>query len=271
MGSPSGAEVKNKPTMQETQVLSLGQEDPLEKEMATHFSITIPKKGNAKECWNYHTIALISHTSNVMLRILQARLQQCSCLESPRDGGAWSAAIYGVGQSRTWLKRLGGNSSSRLQQYVNKELTDDKTGFRKGRGIRDQIANICWITEKIWESQKNIYFYFIGYAKAFECVDHNKLGNSSRDGNTRPSYCLLWNLFAGQEAAVRTGHWATDKFKIGKEVCQGCVFSSCFFNLYVEYIKWNASLDEACAGIKIARRNISNLRYTDDATLFAES
>ena len=102
-------------------------------------------------------------------------------------------------------------------------------------------------------------------------LTHNKPGDSSRDGNTRPSYCLLWNLFAGQEATVRTEHWATDKFKIGKEVHQGCVFSPYLFNLYVEYIKWNASLDEARAGIKIARRNISNLRYADDATLLAES
>ena len=108
-----------------------------------HFN---PKEGNAKECSNYGTIALISHTSKVMLKILQAR----------------------------------------LQQYVNRELPDVQADFRKGRGTRDQIANIQWIMEKAREFQKNIYFSFIDYAKAFDCVDHNKLENSERDGNTRP-------------------------------------------------------------------------------------
>ena len=110
--------------------------------------IPIPKKGNAKECSNYRTIALISHASKVMLKILQAR----------------------------------------LQQYVNRHLPDVQAGFRKGRGTRDQIANIRWIMEKAREFQKNIYFCFLDYAKAFDCVDHNKLENSERDGNTRPSY-----------------------------------------------------------------------------------
>ena len=109
-------------------------------------SIPIPKKGNAKECSNYRTIALISHASKVMLKILQAR----------------------------------------LQQYVNRELLDVQAGFRKGRGTRDQIATIHWIMEKAREFQKNIYFYFIDYAKAFDCVDHNKLWKILRDGNTRP-------------------------------------------------------------------------------------
>ena len=108
--------------------------------------IPVPKKGNAKECSNYHTIALISHASKVMLKILQARLQQC----------------------------------------MNRELPDVQAGFRKGRGTRDQIANICWIIQKAREFQKNIYFCFTDYAKAFDCLDHNKLENSSRDGNTRP-------------------------------------------------------------------------------------
>ena len=108
----------------------------------------IPKKGNAKDCSNYSTIALTSHASKVMLKILQAR----------------------------------------LQQYVNRELPDVQAGFRKGRGTRDQIANIYWIIEKAREFQKNIYFFFIDYAKAFDCVDHNKLENSERDGNTRPPY-----------------------------------------------------------------------------------
>ena len=114
--------------------------------------IPIPKKGNAKECSNYRTIALISHPSKVMLKILQAR----------------------------------------LQQYMNCELPDVQAGFRKGRGTRDQTANIHWIMEKAREFQKNIYFCFIDYAKAFDCVDHNKLGNSERDGDTRPPSLRLY-------------------------------------------------------------------------------
>ena len=108
--------------------------------------IPISKKGNAKECSNYHTVSLISHASKVILNILQAR----------------------------------------LQQYMNRQLPDVQAGFRKGRGTRDQIANICWINENAREFQKNIYFCFIDYTKAFDCVDHNKLENSERDGNTRP-------------------------------------------------------------------------------------
>ena len=105
----------------------------------------IPKKGNAKKCSNYHTIALVSHASKVMLKILQAR----------------------------------------LQQYINRELPDVQASFRKGRGTRDQMTNISWIMEKATEFQKNIYFCFLDYAKAFDCVDHNKLENSERDRNTR--------------------------------------------------------------------------------------
>ena len=140
--------------------------------------IPVPKKGNAKECSNYLTIALILHTSKVMLKILQAR----------------------------------------LQQYVNCELRDVQAGFRKGRGIRDHIANICWIIEKAREFQKNIYFCFISYAKAFDCgcVDHNKLWKILREmGISDHLTCLLRNLYAGQEATVRTGHGTTDWFQIG--------------------------------------------------------
>ncbi|GBX76780.1 hypothetical protein M6C068_2620 [Staphylococcus aureus] len=194
--------------------------------------IPIPKKGNAKECSNYHTIALISHASKVMLKILQAR----------------------------------------LQQYVNRELPDVQAGFRKGRGTRDQIANIRWIMEKAREFQKNIYFCFIDYAKAFDCVDHNKLWKILKEmGIPDHLTCLLRNLYAGQEATVRTGHGTTDWFQIGKGVCQGCILSPCLFNLYAEYIMRNAGLEEAQAGIKIAGRNINNLRYADDTTLMAES
>ena len=107
---------------------------------------------------------------------------------------------------------------ARFQQYVNQELADVQAGFRKGRGTRDQIAKICWIIEKAREFQKNIYFCFIDYAKAFDYVDHNKLENSERDGNTDHLTCLLRNLYAGQQATVRTGHGTTDWFQIGKGV-----------------------------------------------------
>ena len=160
---------------------------------------------------------------------------------------------------------------AKLQQYMNRELADVQAGFRKGRGTRDQIATIHWIMEKTREFQKSIYFCFIDYAKSFDCVDHNKLENSSRDGNTRPPDLFLRNVYSDQEAIVRTGHWTTDWFQIGKRVCQGCVLSLCLFNLHAEYIMRNAGLDEAQAGIKIAGRNINNLRYADDTTLMAES
>ena len=139
--------------------------------------IPILKKGNAKECSNYRTIPLISHASKVMLKILKAR----------------------------------------LQQYVNRELPDVQAGFRKGRGTRDQIANIRWIIEKAGEFQKNMYFCFTDYAKAFYSVDHNKLWNILKKmGITDHLTCLLRSLYTGQEATVRTGHGTTDWFQIGK-------------------------------------------------------
>ena len=161
---------------------------------------------------------------------------------------------------------------ARLQQYVNHELPDVQVDFRKGRGTRDQIANLCWIIDKAREFQKNIYFCFIDYAKAFDCVDHNKLWKILKEMEI-PDHLtfLLRNLHAGQEATVRTGHGTTDWFQIGKEVRQGCILSPSLFNLYAKYIMRNAGLDEAQAGIKIARRNIDNLRYTDDTTLKAEN
>ena len=126
--------------------------------------------------------------------------------------------------------------------------------------------------EKAKEFQKNIYFCFIDYAKAFDCVDHNKLGKILREmGIPDHLTCLLRNLYAGQEATVRTGHGTADWFQIGKGVRQGCMLSPCLFNLYTEYIMRKAGLEEAQAGIKIARRNINNLRYADDTTLMAES
>jgi len=189
--------------------------------------IPIPKKDNAKEYSNYCTIALISYTSKVTLKILQAR----------------------------------------LQQYVNHELPGVQAGFRKGRGTRDQIANIHWIIKKAREFQKNIYFCFIDYAKAFDSVDHSKMWNILNEmGIPDHLTCLLRNLNAGQEATVRTEHGKTDWFQIGKGVHQGCILSPCLFNFYAEYIMRNAGLDEAQAGIKIARRNINNPRYADDTT-----
>ena len=187
---------------------------------------------NPKECSNYHTIALISHTSKVMLKILQAR----------------------------------------LQKYVNCELPDVQVGFREGRGTRDQIANICWIIKKSREFQKNIYFYFIDYVKAFDCVDHNKLSKILKEmGIPDHLTYLLRNLYAGQEATVRTGHGTTDWFQIGKGVCHGCILSTCLFNLYADYIMRNARLDKAQAGINIAGKNINNLRYADDTSLIAKN
>ena len=155
---------------------------------------------------------------------------------------------------------------------MNRELPDDQAGFRQGRGTGDIIANICWIIEKAREYQKNIYFCFIDYAKAVDCVDHNKLWKILQEmGIPDHLTCLLKNLDAGQEATVRTGHGTTDWFQIGRRVCQGCILLSSLFNLYAEYIMRNAGLEEARVGIKIARRNINNLRYADDTTLMAES
>ena len=150
--------------------------------------IPIPKKGSAKEYLNYHTTALISHGSKVTLKILQAR----------------------------------------LQQYVNHELSDVQAGFRKGRGTRDQIANIHGIIEKAREFQKNIYICFIDYAKAFDCVDHHKLWKFLKTWEYQTTWpASLRNLYAGQEATVRTGHGAMDWFQIGKRVRQGCILSPC--------------------------------------------
>ena len=175
--------------------------------------IPIPKKGNPKECSNYHTIPLISCASKVMLKILQVR----------------------------------------FQQYTNHKLPDVQAGFRKGRGTRDQIANIYWIIEKAREFQKNIYFYFIDYAKAFDYMDHSKLWKILKEmGIPDHLTYLLRNLCAYQEATVRTGHGTTDWFQIGKGVRQGCILSPCLFNLNAEYIMRSSGLDEAQAGIKIA-------------------
>ena len=144
---------------------------------------------------------------------------------------------------------------------MNRELPDVQAGFRKGRGTRDQIANIHWNMEKAREFQKNIYFCFIDYAKAFDCVDHNKLWTILKEmGIPDHMTCLLRNLYAGQEATVRTGHETTDWFQIGKGVCQGCILSACFFNFYAEYIMRNAGLEEA----QLASRLPGEISITSD-------
>ena len=179
--------------------------------------------------YSFCTTVLISHVSKVMLKILQAR----------------------------------------LQQFMNQELIDFQAGFRKGRGTRDQIANIHWIIEKAREFQKN--FCFIDYGQASDCVGHNKLWKILQEmGISDHCTCLLRNLYTGQEETFRTRHGTRDWFQIGKGVHQGCILSPCLFTLYAEYIRRNAGLEEAQAGIKIAGRNINNLRYADDTTLMVE-
>ena len=164
------------------------------------------------------------------------------------------------------------SKQARLQQYVNHEFPYVPASFRKRRGTRDQIPNIHWNIKKAREFQKNIYFCFIDYTKAFDYVDYNKLWKILKVvGIPDQLTCLLRNLYAGQEATVRIGHATTDWFQIGKGVHQGCIVSPCLFNLYAEYIMRNAGMDEAQAEIKIAGRNINNLRYADDTTLMAES
>ena len=155
---------------------------------------------------------------------------------------------------------------------MNHELPDVQPEFRKGRGTRDQIANIRWIMEKAREFERNIYVCIIDYAKAFDCVDHNKLLKILKEmGIPDHLICLLRNMYAGQEATVITGHGKTDWFQIGKVVCQGYILLPCLFNLYAEYTMQNAGLNEAQPEIKISRRNINNLRYADNTTLMAES
>ena len=151
------------------------------------------------------------------------------------------------------------------------EYVDFEYGFRKGRGTRDQIANIHWITKKTSEFQKNIYFCFIDYVKAFDSADHKKLWKIFKEMDILDHLtCLLINLYEDQEATVRTRQGTTDWFQIGKGVHQSCILSPCLFNLYAEYIMGNAGL-EGQAGVKIAGRDINNVRNADDTTLMAES
>ena len=159
---------------------------------------------------------------------------------------------------------------ARLQQYMNHELPDVQAGFRKGGGTRDQNANICWIIEKAREFLLLISVLLI--TRKPLTVDHNKLWKILKEmGIPDHLTCFLRNLYASQEATVRTGHGTTDWFQIGKGVRQGCILSPCLLNLCVEYSMQKARLDEAQAGIKISRRNITNLRYADDTILMEES
>ena len=177
-----------------------------------------------------------------------------------------------LGKGKATHSRIPPWRIARLQQYMNYGLPDVQNGFRKDRGTRNQIANICCIIEKAAGFKKSIYFCLIDYAKVFDCVDCNKLWKILKEmGIPDHLTCLLRNLYAGQEATVRTGHGTTDWFQIGKGVHQGCILSPCLFNFYSEYVMRNPGLDEAPAGIKIAGRNINNLRYADDTTFMAKS
>ena len=202
------------------------------KEWKRSVFIPIPKKGDAKECSNNRTIALIPHASKVLLKVLQKR----------------------------------------LEPYIEREMPDEQAGFRKGRGTRDQIANLRWIMEKTREYQKEIYMCFIDYSKAFDCVDHSKLWNGLRTmGIPEHLILLIKNVYMEQEATVRTVYGDTEGFKIGKGVRQGCILSPYLFNMYSECIMRKAGLEEEEAGIKIGGLKINNLRYADDTTLMAES
>ena len=186
-----------------------------------------PKEGQAEESSNYHITALISHASKVMLKILQAR----------------------------------------PQQYAKWEIPYVQAGFRKGRGIRDQIDNICWILEKARKWQKKNNLFLLHWLCESLCVNHSKLWKGLKEtGIPYHLTCLLRNLYAGQEATVKTGHGT-----IGKVVWQSCILSPYLFNFHAEYIMQNAGLDESQPGIKTARRNTNNLRYADETTIMVES
>lgn len=194
--------------------------------------IPLPKKGDARDCCNYRTIALIPHASKILLKIIQER----------------------------------------LRPTIEAELPKEQAGFRRGRGTRDHIANLRWIMEKTREYQKKIYMCFIDYSKAFDCVEHDKLWKALQElGVSAHLIRLIRSLYEGQEATVRTTYGDTDWFEISKGVRQGCILSPFLFNLYAELIMRRAELGESEVGVKIGGKNINNLRYADDTTLLAES
>ena len=211
--------------------MSANLEDPAVATGLEKVLIPVSKNGSTKECANLRTVSFISHANMVMFKIFHAK----------------------------------------LQHYANQELPDVQAGFRKERGNRDEISNILQIIEKAREFQKNIYFRFINYAKAFDCVDHDKPWKALREmGLPDHLTCLLRNLYAGQEAIVRTLYGTTDWLKMEKGVQQGFQLLPCLLNKFAEDIMRNAGLDELQAGIKIDGRNINNLRYVDDTTLKAK-
>ena len=193
--------------------------------------IPIPKKGNAKVCSNHHTITFISHVNKVMLRILQYTLQ-------------WN---------------------------VNWEVPDVQAGFRKGRGTRDQIVNIHWIIEKAREFRKNIYFCFIDYTKTFDCVDHNKLWKILKKWEYQTNYLPPEKPVCRSRNNSYKRTWNNRLDQNWEKSVSKLQIVTLLFNLYAEYVMWNAGLNESQARIKIAGRNISNPRYADDTTLTAES
>jgi hypothetical protein len=195
-------------------------------------SVFIPlfKKGDARECENYRTIALISHTSKILLKIIHKR----------------------------------------MEVIVDRELPANQAGFRKGRGTRDQIANLRWIMERQREFGQEVHVCFIDYSKAFDCVNHAAMWNTLKEmGIPIHLIMLLKSLYADQEAVVRTEYGDTDSIKIENGVRQGCILSPCLFNLYAEMIMRNAGMEEALEGVKIAGKIVNNLRYADDTTLLA--
>ena len=192
--------------------------------------ISIPKKGSAKECSNYQTIVLILHDSQVMLKILQAK----------------------------------------IQQYMNWEIPDVQAGFRKGRGTRDQVANLCWIVEKEREFQKTSTSASLTKPNPLTVWMTTRCGKLLETGISDHLTCFVRNLYVGQETTVRTLHGTMEWFKIGKGVHQGCKLSPCLFNLYAEYIMRNDRLDATQDGIMTAGRTINNLWYADDTTLISE-
>lgn len=192
--------------------------------------VPIPKKGDAKVCSNNRTIALIPHASKVLLKVIQKR----------------------------------------MEPYMEREMPEEQAGFRKGRGTRDQIANLRWILEKARDYRKDIFMCFIDYSKAFDCVNHARLWTGLRKmGIPRHLIELMKGVYTDQQATVRTVYGDTEWFKIGKGVRQGCILSPYLFNLYSEYIMRQANLEEE-GGVKISGQNRNNLRYADDTTLLAE-
>jgi len=192
--------------------------------------LPLPKKGDLRLCTNYRTIALIPHASKILLKIIQ----------------------------------------SRLATYFEREMSEEQAGFRKGRGTRDQISNIRWILERAMEYGKIVFMCFIGYNKAFDCVDHRRLWNTLRSmGVPEHLIILIKSLYTKQEAAVRTEYGNTEWFEVSKGVRQGCILSPYLFNMYGEYILRRVGFEED-KGIKVGGRTINNLRYADHTTILAE-